>query len=93
MIAAAISKILFLSVLAAFKTASPPIPAPLEAHVPPPYGVASVSPNVTLTVSIDTPNWSAAICFIMASVPWPCSVIEEDRWIAPEPSSLIEAPS
>src|SRR5258707_10331234 len=50
------------------------MPAPRDAHVPPPYGVTPVSPVITLILSRVTPTALAAICAKMASVPCPCSV-------------------
>ena len=53
----------------ASKTASPPMPAPREAQVPPPYGIVSVSPVFKRTCSIGTPTASAAICAKIPSAP------------------------
>ncbi len=42
------------------------------AKVPKPYGVRSVSPWITRTLSGVTPSASATICASVVARPWPC---------------------
>ena len=92
-IAAAMSRMFERSALPDCSTASPPMPAPREAQVPPPYGVVLVSPVMTLTLSMVTPTAVAAIWAKMASVPWPCSVTLESTVSMPVGSRRSVAPS
>ena len=69
------------------------MPAARDAQVPPPYGVLSVSPVMTRTRSIGTPNDEATHCAMTDSAPWPCSVTPEWQNTAPVASSLMVTPS
>jgi len=86
-------RMLLLSALPACSAASPPTPVPRLAHVPPPYGVAMVSPVSTRTLSNDTPTAVATTCASIVSVPCPCSVTPVSTDTMPLGSSLAVQPS
>ncbi len=87
------SSVLSRSAQAACHAASPPMPAPRDAQVPPPYGVASVSPSMTRTRAGATPSAVATICASTAPVPWPCSVTLAWQITTPCASNRTVAPS
>ena len=57
--------------------------------MPPPKGVASVSPEITRTLSMGTPSAAAAIWPMTVSTPWPCSVTPTAQMMPPLGSSLM----
>ena len=61
----------------------PPEVAPPEPPAPQPTGTLSVSPEITRTMSGEVPKAEAATCWMTASLPWPCSVIEVWMTTAP----------
>ena len=69
------------------------MPAPPEPPAPQPTGTLSVSPEITFTLPGVVPKALAVTCWITASEPWPCSVIDVWTITAPDASIRAAAPS
>ena len=67
--------LLSLTTSAAFRIAAAATLERLPAEPKPVYGVWDVSPHTTRTSLKSTPNWSAATCASVVSVPWPSGIM------------------